>query len=495
MNKTKKNLAALLVCFVISTSVLGQEKKLRPWDLQELKQLTDEQANYIVRKKFVLDFPKLEVLSDRQAEQFSKDDFLSLPSLKVITTKQALWLGKIENLELDSIATISDEQAELLANCQRLRLGLKKLSDKQANCLGQINSLALTQPLTLSSAQTKSLGNCNSLNLVVSKLTDEQADFLGHVKRLTLNGLRSLTDRQAESLGRCKALGISGLNKVSDQHAKSLARVSQLDLYDLTQLSDYQAKYLGCVRELNLPELRSITDKQADHLGKVKSLFLGSITEISDSQAVSLANVEELHLGAVKLLSNRQAKLLFNTNSRKLKELAISIWRFENEHGHYPFGVESEQSYGWRVRLAKSKHFRIRVDLEQLDSAQMPAIFGSDSKATFRWVKPWSQFQEYDKGIRVQDVLDGTSNTVMLVEDPVGQNWRANKPLSVLDAIENVRSLPKGKQLSVVFYDGSLGAIGSDIPRSKLFDMFHPNNFGMTLEQYAAAKEQFEKRK
>ena len=72
------------------------------------------------------------------------------------------------------------------------------------------------------------------------------------------------------------------------------------------------------------------------------------------------------------------------------------------------------------------------------------------------------------------DVIDGTSDTVMLLETPKGQPWLGANPLTVDQAIEILGNLPDGEELVIVKYDGSVGTLDNQVDKDELRSLFEP---------------------
>ena len=100
---------------------------------------------------------------------------------------------------------------------------------------------------------------------------------------------------------------------------------------------------------------------------------------------------------------------------------------------------------------------------------EMPEIFGPDGKVSgVSWIK--SEVGGFG------DLTDGSSNTIMLIENPKGGPWLENKPLTIDEAVKLVTGLTDGKELTVAFYDGSCYKISNRVPEKTLRNLFDPKD-------------------
>ena len=163
---------------------------------------------------------------------------------------------------------------------------------------------------------------------------------------------------------------------------------------------------------------------------------------------------------------------------------------YHDIHGHFPpaavMGPDGKTPHSWRVELlplldAKTLYDQYRFN-EPWDSesnkkvlAQVPEVFRSpydNSKSTnsgyYALVGPGTVFEGPD-GVKIRDITDGTSNTVMIVEAKRNIPWTKPEDLS-FDPDKPVPELGgfvEGR-FSAGFADGSVQLIQTDIVKDEL---------------------------
>ena len=155
------------------------------------------------------------------------------------------------------------------------------------------------------------------------------------------------------------------------------------------------------------------------------------------------AGAETLPASDLVQLAKEQA------NRQNLKQLALAMHNFHDTYNHFPkavstardLGHESEWPHSWRIDLlpflgAADLYNEYKMD-EPWDGPnnkklldRMPAIFRSpydDSKSTNTayavLVGKGTVFEPSAKGIKISDITDGTSNTLLVVEAKRNIPW------------------------------------------------------------------------
>lgn len=168
----------------------------------------------------------------------------------------------------------------------------------------------------------------------------------------------------------------------------------------------------------------------------------------------------------------RKASILGATadakDSNKMKAVALGVHNFMDVYRKFPMApgkdVNRNDKLSWRVSvlpyLDNGSGEAAKFDLAQpWDSPTNRPLVASPAKehftlsngnliCTITHPRPPKSFR---------DLLDGSSNTVMLIENPTanGDQWTQPVDLAIDDAVKLVKSLKKGEYLLASFYDGS----------------------------------------
>lgn len=164
--------------------------------------------------------------------------------------------------------------------------------------------------------------------------------------------------------------------------------------------------------------------------------------------------------------------------------VALSMHNYFDVHKSFPFEVKGElsQDLSWRARVLP--YLELMQIYDQMDmrkgaseepnstfADQMPAIFGADGKnSTITTIK-------YDRPVKsFADVIDGTSNTIVMIEYPAGKPWLENNAITIDEAVNLVAGLADGEELIVCFYDGFVRKISNQVDRETLRNLFDPRD-------------------
>ena len=175
-----------------------------------------------------------------------------------------------------------------------------------------------------------------------------------------------------------------------------------------------------------------------------------------------------------------QAKAISRQND--FRQLGLSALNYESAHMEFPYNVGDElhEDFSWRVRVLpflEQSNIYDQIDAKKgpEDKAnselvdKMPKVFGADGKNSgVSWV------QSEVKGFA--DITDGSSNTIMLIENPNAGPWLKNTPFTADDAMKLVSNLKDGEKLIVVLYDCSTHTIDNKLDKETLKNLLDPKD-------------------
>lgn len=209
---------------------------------------------------------------------------------------------------------------------------------------------------------------------------------------------------------------------------------------------------------------------------QLKAELEGTTTKVDVDQPEQF--VELISALASKLRKEAQRVKKMND----FRQVALAVHNFESAYQRFPFNVNENSKWSdqlsWRARILPFMEYNNqweKMDMEQPWDAeanrgmvdQMPDVFGQDGKKTvIAWIK--SDVENF------RDIIDGSSNTIMLLEVPAGLPWLEVNDLSTLDAIRLVRGLEDGQELLAARYDGSVYRISNRYTPNQLKAMFSP---------------------
>ena len=182
-------------------------------------------------------------------------------------------------------------------------------------------------------------------------------------------------------------------------------------------------------------------------------------------------------------------------SQNNLRQIAIALHNFHDEKGHFPpaaiFGKDGKPLLSWRVAILpyvdQAELFKeFKLD-EPWDSehnkkliAKMPANYRAQpglpaGKTTYLGVAGKSaMFPPGPKPVRIQDVVDGVSNTIFFVEADAGQAVTWTKPEDYnYDPAKPLDGLGKDTGgFNAAFVDGSARFISNKIDPKTLAALF-----------------------
>jgi hypothetical protein len=234
-----------------------------------------------------------------------------------------------------------------------------------------------------------------------------------------------------------------------------------------------------------------LTSAAEELLNQVKLSRSGATVELKVE-----APLESLPLAATLVPSMKAAREAARgaQSSNNMKQLAIVLHSYADAHGHFPpavvLGRDGKTPHSWRVEVLPyldqaALYNQYKMD-EPWDSEnnkkvllQMPAVFRSpnDNEKSFHAsyvavTGPETIFCD-DRGTKFQQITDGTSNTIMLVEVKGHIPW--TKPEDIVINADKELPMLGGwaeENFLATFADGSVQPIPKNVDEAALRALF-----------------------
>lgn len=249
-----------------------------------------------------------------------------------------------------------------------------------------------------------------------------------------------------------------------------------------------------------------------EEMKEMMQAFVDGANLSSNAEVVSLAiprpaNFEKLPEMLKPALNQAATAAKMSQNKNNLKQIGLAFHNYHAVYNHFPAidsngGAEGEQKgkgLSWRVHLLPfieeaPLYEQFNMD-EPWDSEhnkalieQMPMVFGDNPEGktsihVFQGEKV--AFKEGHTGPRIRDYLDGTSNTILVVEagddtadiwtKPGGLEFNADDPIAALGNI--------GEMFHALLCDGSVRNISKSIDKETLSNLIQ-NQDGNPIQDF-----------
>ena len=173
--------------------------------------------------------------------------------------------------------------------------------------------------------------------------------------------------------------------------------------------------------------------------------------------------------------------------ANSMKELGLALHNYTDVFGDFPFEPSERRAIheklSWRVAVLpfiEQNALLERFDTKSAwDSAQnkplakqVPELFTFPNGSGVSWIRPETPPRHF------RDIIDGTAFTACFLENPNAdkQPWSKPAPLTVAEAVKLVQSLPDGKSLLCVSYDGAVHTLSNRADVATLKRFFTPND-------------------
>lgn len=182
----------------------------------------------------------------------------------------------------------------------------------------------------------------------------------------------------------------------------------------------------------------------------------------------------------VKGIAGAKKGAVASSRRNDMKQLALAVHNYHAAFRRFPWEPmeNGNDNLSWRARLLP--FFEQQEMYEQMDiskghdeapnsqfAMQMPAVFGDNGSKTTVYT-----IAHEESPTSFRDIIDGTSNTIMLIRAPAKAAWLSPTDLTIDEAMEVITSVPAGQSTTVAFFDGSVrdidGGTNADTVRAML---------------------------
>ncbi len=258
---------------------------------------------------------------------------------------------------------------------------------------------------------------------------------------------------------------------------------------------------LGCANETEAEQLRAGLDglvgmaklagrQRVDEIsaaspesGKMAGDMLAGLaaTREGNQVTIEIARPDGFTATLGKLAGTMRKRAAEVNAMNEFRMIALAMHSFNDAYKRFPPGREREgvRRASWRVYVLpfvdEFAAYNQYLDDKDWDApenkplaTQMPRVFGSDGANA----KVCRISVDGSMPLRFEEVTDGLSQTIMLIEYPKGVPWMEPRDLDIDEAIELVTGLRAGESLRVALYDGSVYQLKSGLTADQLRPLF-----------------------
>ncbi len=227
--------------------------------------------------------------------------------------------------------------------------------------------------------------------------------------------------------------------------------------------------------------------KESPQIGEVMMATLASLraVKIGNNVTVEIPRPAGLEVAIKEGLEKARIAASEVHDSNRFRQAALAVHNYYDAYGRLPFNIAGDQfesaELSWRVRvLPYMEEMNLYEEVDKKSawdnlankafSDRMPKLYGrnSNSESDICWIKPTKPISS------LVDIVDGTANTIMFVQNPAGVPWMRKNDLTVDETLALFEDLPAGKPVLVAMFDGSIRYLGAEVDQEQLRSLLEP---------------------
>jgi hypothetical protein len=228
----------------------------------------------------------------------------------------------------------------------------------------------------------------------------------------------------------------------------------------------------------------------APKMGAAARAIVGALNSKKAGKTVSLSvpRPEGFNEAIEEAMNSVQESAQVTGTKNRIRFAAIAVHNYHDVFKRFPTEAfkgnpKAGGNHSWRVRIlpfieemALSEKINMAEDFDSKANAKfaesMPETLGngSTSLSDIAWVRPPKPLKSFE------DITDGMSNTIMLVQLKDGVPWMDPNNITADEVVKLFESLGEGEALLVAFYDGSVRDLSRDLDVKTLKLLLDPTD-------------------
>jgi len=203
---------------------------------------------------------------------------------------------------------------------------------------------------------------------------------------------------------------------------------------------------------------------EAPEMGVTANAIVASLNCSQSGTEVSMIipRPDEMDKAVSKGLVVIQQRARVVARQNNVRQVALAVHNFHDSFEKFPFTDNENAGLSWRAHTSMFMFGPIATTTEPFDSPenqeladQMPEPLGADGKNT----GICCIVHEGGGPRSINDITDGTSNTIMLIETPSSIPWMQPKDLTLDEAVALLSGIESNQSIVVAMFDGSVREI------------------------------------